>query len=49
MDLEIDLKQAEKFIHSDKFSQFLLNNTTFSTAVFILSAITEKVEELQNR
>lgn len=48
--MEIDLEQIEKFIHSDKFSHFLIDNTTdFSIAVFILQVLIDKVEELKNQ
>lgn len=37
MYINIDLDKVEQFINSDKFSQFLLNNTTdFGTAAAIL-------------
>ena len=49
MTATLDLENVEKFIHSDKFSQFLLSNTTdFVTAVFVLQTLIEKVEELKN-
>lgn len=50
MEITVDLKNLEQFITSDKFTQFLLNNTTdFGTAAFILDILTRKVEELKNQ
>lgn len=35
-----DLKDASRVIHSDKFAQFLMNNTTsFITAAWILQTL----------
>ena len=45
MTMSVDLNEVEEFINSDKFAQFLLNNTTgFSVAGYILTAIFDRVE-----
>ena len=45
--VSVDLEDVKRFIESDKFSQFLLNNTTdFATAAFVLQTVHERVEEL---
>lgn len=49
MEIGVDLNDVKKFIESDKFTQFILNNTIdFGTAAFILQILFEKVEELEN-
>ena len=48
MDMAIDIIDVKQFVKSDKFSQFLLNNTTdFTTAAFILQTLFEKIEEVE--
>lgn len=50
METTVDLNNVEQFITSDKFMQFLLNNTTeFGTAAFILDTLIRKIEELKNQ
>ena len=47
MDMTVNLEDVKKFIESQKFTQFLLSNTTeFSTAAFILQTLLDKIEEL---
>lgn len=47
MECTVDLKDVKDFIESDKFTQFLINNTTdIGTALFILQTINDKLEEL---
>jgi len=47
MDMTVNLKNVKEFIESQKFTQFLLSNTTdFSTAAFILQTLLDKVKEL---
>lgn len=42
----IDLKDAERVVKSDKFTQFLLTNTTqFGAAAFILQTLIDKIDE----
>ena len=49
-ELSVDLEDVKDFIESDKFVQFLLNNTTqFATAAFCLQTLHERVEELMNK
>lgn len=44
------IKDIERVIESDKFAQFLLNNTTdFMAAAFILETLVNAVEEVKNQ
>lgn len=44
------IDEAEKLIKSDKFSQFLLNNTTdFVTAGFLLTACFNAVDDAREQ
>lgn len=48
MDMAIDIIDVKQFVKSDKFSQFLLSNTTdFTTAAFILQTLLDKIEEVE--
>lgn len=48
-EITVDVNKVREFIESDKFIQFLLNNTTdFSTAVFILQTINDALPPLDN-
>ena len=43
-----DLDNVKEFVKSDKFTQFLLNNTTnFGTATFVLQTLLDKISELE--
>jgi hypothetical protein len=45
MEVSVDINDVEKFITSDKFTEFLLNNTTdFATAAFVLQSLLEAVD-----
>ena len=45
MTMNVDLNEVEKFVNSDKFAKFLLDNTTeFSVAGYILTAIFDRIE-----
>lgn len=45
--ISVNLEEIKTFIESDKFIQFLLNNTTdFAVAVFVLQALEDKIDEL---
>lgn len=47
MDMTVNLEDVREFIESQKFTQFLLSNTTeFSTAAFILQTLLDKIEKL---
>lgn len=47
-ELSIDLDNVKEFIESDKFVQFLLNNTTqFGTAAFILQTLEDRIKEIK--
>lgn len=49
MIMQVDLDDVKEFVESDKFTQFLLSNTTeFSTAAFILQTVLEKIDEIKN-
>lgn len=44
--MEVTLEDVREFVKSDKFAQFLLNNTTdFVVAAFILQSLLDIVEE----
>ena len=46
MEVSVDIENVESFILSDKFRDFLLNNTTeFGTTAFILQSLLNAVEE----
>lgn len=48
MECICDLNDIKKFVSSDKFTNFLINNTTdFSTAAFVLQTLIEKIDELE--
>lgn len=50
MECTVNLKETEKFIKSDKFIQFLLNNTTdIGTVVFIIQTLMDKIEEIEKK
>lgn len=41
-----DVKEVREFVESEKFIQFLLNNTTdFAVAAFILQAVLDRLPE----
>lgn len=42
----VDPKEVREFVESEKFIQFLLNNTTdFSVAAFVLQAVLDRLPE----
>lgn len=48
-EMTVDVNKVREFIESDKFIQFLLNNTTdFSIAAFILQTINDALPPLDN-
>ena len=49
MTVKIDLNEVEKFIKSDNFIQFMMNNTTNIGGIpsFILQTILDKIDELR--
>ncbi len=48
MTIDIDLNEVEKFIKSDNFIQFMMNNTTnIGIPSFILQTILDKIDELR--
>lgn len=48
MECICDLNDIKKFVNSDKFTHFLINNTTdFGTAAFVLQTLIEKIDELE--
>ena len=45
--MSVNLNEIKTFIESDKFIQFLLNNTTdFAVAAFVLQTLEDKIDEL---
>ena len=49
MEITVDLIEAEEFIKSEKFTRFLLDNTTdFSTAGFILTILLNEIDRLRS-
>ena len=45
-EMTVDVKEVREFVESEKFIQFLLNNTTdFSVAAFILQAVLDRLPE----
>ena len=48
MEVSVDIENVEEFITSDKFRDFLLNNTTdFGTAAFILQTLLNAINDLK--
>lgn len=46
MELSVDIEEVKKFILSDDFRDYLLNNTTdFGVAAFILQSLLNAVDE----
>lgn len=43
--MSIDLQEVKKLITSDKFAQFLLSNTDFPEAAFVLHVLNEEIEK----
>ena len=49
MEIDLDIKNAEDFVLSEKFRDFLMSNTTdFATAAFVLQTLLEKLDEIKN-
>ena len=49
MEMTVDLIDAEEFVKSEKFTRFLLDNTTdFSTASFILTVLLNEIDRLRS-
>ena len=49
MEMTVDLIDAEEFVKSEKFTRFLLDNTTdFSTAGFILTVLFNEIDRLRS-
>lgn len=47
--MPVDIIEVKEFVKSDKFSQFLLNNTTdFYSAAFILQVLLDKIAEVED-
>ena len=48
MEMSVDIRNVKEFVESDKFSQFLLNNTTdFGTAAFVLQACFDRLRAIE--
>lgn len=49
MTIDVNIKDAEQFITSEKFTIFLTSNTTdFGTAAFVLQTLLDKIDEIKN-
>ena len=49
MNLMVDIDNVEEFITSEKFTNFLVSNTTeIGTAGFILQVLLDKIEEIKS-
>lgn len=49
MKIWVDVLNAEDFVTSDKFTNFVLANTTeFGTAAFIIQTLLDKIKELKS-
>ena len=49
MDIKFDLGSVKEFVKSADFSDFLVNNTTFGTAAFVLQTLLDKINELEGK
>ena len=48
MECICDLNDIKEFVSSNKFANFLINNTTdFGIAAFVLQTLIEKIDELE--
>lgn len=48
MKIDCNLNGIKKFVNSEKFANFLVNNTTdFGTVAFILQTLFEKIDEIE--
>ena len=48
MEVSVDIEDVEKFVLSDDFREYLLNNTTeFSTAAFILQTLLDAIDKVK--
>ena len=46
MGISVDIKEVEKFITNEKFTNFLLKNTTdFGVAAFIMQSLLDAIED----
>ena len=49
MEMMVDIAETEAFITSEKFTDFLVNNTTdIGTAGFILQVLLDKIDEIKS-
>lgn len=47
MEINCNLDNIKEFVNSDKFTSFLVNNTTdIGTAAFILQTLLDKIDEM---
>ena len=47
--LEVDLEEVEKFVTSDKFTNFLLSNTTdFAVAGYVLQTLLDSLDKYKS-
>ena len=45
--IDVDLVDVQKFISSEEFIQFLLNNTYMGVSTFILQTVHDKIKEIE--
>lgn len=48
MNIEVDLNEVKEFVLSDSFTNFLLNNTDFEIAAYILQTLLNNMERDKN-
>ena len=49
MEMIVDIAEVEKFITSEKFTDFLVSNTTdIGTAGFVLQVLLDKIDEIRS-
>ena len=50
MEVSVDINEVEKFIISDDFREYLLNNTPeFGVAAFILQSLLDAIDEAKEK
>lgn len=48
MEMYVDVNEVERFITSDEFKQFIIdNNTDFAVPCFIIQTLLDKIDELR--
>lgn len=47
MEVSVDIEELEQFIISDKFREFLLKESSFEIAAFILQTLFDELDEIK--